>query len=143
MSMIWANEGADQAAGVVVGKFPYVWAVTLRLRSNSNTPANTDSFVGAQNTEVTATGYGSIGLTGGSWLVSPTYPTTGLGQYYYPQQTFVFTGVTTQTVYGYFLTAVINGTTYLWGSELFGTSYTIPALGGSLLVTPTVQVGQR
>jgi hypothetical protein len=143
VALTWANEGADQLCGLCLGFYAHTPAWTLRLRSNNTAPANTDSNAGAQNTEVTATGYAAIALAGGTWAVSATYPKNGLGQYGYAQQTFTFTGAGAQTVYGYFITMVINAVTYLLGSELFGTSYVIPGGGGSLLITVTTQIGQR
>ena len=79
--------------------------------------------------------YAAIPLTHGSWTVSTV---SGVAVAEYPQQTFTFAGA--QTIWGYFVTNV--GGDLLWVQKGDCIS-SIPAGGGTYLVTPRFKVSQQ
>lgn len=104
----------------------------LHLYSNNYTPV--EGSLLANFTECNAAGYAAITLTGASWTVATT---TGTTEATYAQQTFTFTAA--QTVYGYYITD--SGSTILVWAELFtGAPFNIPSGGGSVKVTPRIQL---
>lgn len=105
--------------------------VVLHLYVNDVTPAEAD--VVGDYTEATAAGYAAATLTGGSWTVSTTGGTTSGA---YAQQDFVITEAT--TVYGYYVTDVA-GTTLLW-AERFGTTAVLGSGGGTISITPSIEL---
>lgn len=105
--------------------------VRLHLYSNNYTPTATTDLVNF--TESTGTGYASVVLTGSSWTVSTDSTTTAT----YSQQTFTYTGA--DTIYGYYITTNAS-TVLLWCELSAGAPYSIPAGGGSIRVTPTIEL---
>jgi hypothetical protein len=107
----------------------------LHLYTNNLTPADAD-VIGSY-TESTGSGYAAIALTGTSWVISGTgTPATAA----YAQQTFTYTGAEAN-VYGYYVTDGATTPTLLLFAERFSDGpYSIPAGGGSIKVTPQLQL---
>ena len=104
--------------------------LVLCLFTSNTTPAETD--VTATYTEATGFGYANVTLTGASWTISGTAPTSAG----YAAQTFTFTGAL-GNVYGYFLKRVTGGE--LVYSERFDNGpYNIQQNGDSITITPTI-----
>jgi hypothetical protein len=135
MSITWTNEGADSAAKLSTLGTPTWTHIWLRLTTTNHTPGNTDTWGANPYTETTLTGYAAIDLT----TLSPTLTqTAGVATYTYPTQTFTFSGGGTATIYGYYLEIVpSSGGPWLWGAELFASSYTATGGVGSISCTPT------
>lgn len=144
MTMTWTNEGADNLGGLCVGLNTTAPIVTLGLFVTNRAPLYADVYatIAASYIEPTDARYGRITLTGATWAELATFPQSGVSKYTYPQQTFTFAGGGGQTVYGYFLVLTEGAANYLWGGEFISPTYAIPGGGGSLLLTPTVEIGQ-
>jgi hypothetical protein len=99
--------------------------VELRLYTNNWTPGYSDVL--ASYTQSSAAGYSGITLTGSNWTIATTAGTT-VGNY--AQQTFSYT--TSESVYGYFVTA--NGDAQvLWAERFSGAvPFSIPTGGGTV-----------
>jgi len=107
--------------------------VKLRLYTNNRTPGEDDDI--ASYTESTGTGYVAITLTGSSWTVATAGGTTTAE---YAQQTFTYSGAEAN-IYGYYVTNS-SGAEVLW-AELFSDGpYSIPAGGGSVKITPKIEL---
>lgn len=99
----------------------------LCLYTNNKTPAETDVI--GDYTEAAGNGYAEITLTGASWSVSGTAPTS-IG---YAQQTFTFSGAL-GNVYGYYLKRASGGELVL--AELFSDGpYNIANNGDTIKIT--------
>jgi hypothetical protein len=106
----------------------------LHLYSNNYTPVE-GSVIGGF-TELVASGYANIALTGtvssGTWAIATVSGTSAAS---YPQQTYTLTA--SGTAYGYYLTNNANDALLL--AELFTDGpYVIPAGGGTIKVTPNI-----
>lgn len=106
--------------------------LVLHLYGNTggdHVPAETD--VVTSYDEVNTGGYGQKALTA-PWVISGD-PTEGS----YPQVSFDFTGAA--TVYGYYVT---NGDSsiLLWAERFSDGPYNIPSGGGSVKITPKIQL---
>jgi len=106
--------------------------VKLKLYSNNYTPVEGSAI--ASFTECTASGYAAKTLAGATWTITTSAGTT---QAVYAEQTFTFTAA--QTVYGYFVTDTA-GTGLLWAELFTGAPFNIPSGGGSVKVTPRIQL---
>ena len=110
---------------------------TLRLYRNNVisglTPDQIEALTESSFTEANFSGYAGIALTGGSWVTTPTNPSTGV----YAQQTFTrsVTG-TAQLIYGYYLTKTSGGA--LQWFEHFPAPISIEFISDALKVTPTI-----
>jgi len=104
--------------------------VKIHLYSSNTTPAE-DDVVG---TYTLITDPAAITLTGANWTVSTL---AGTSTAEHAQQTFNFTGAA--TVYGYVVTDN-GGTNLLWSERFTDGPYTIPAGGGSIKITPKIQL---
>ncbi len=101
MAGVFPYEGMERAWGLIAGTLvPHT--LFLQLYRNDVTP-DVDT-VNGDLTQISDTGYSSITLSTGTWVINSTGDVTTLS---YPQQTFSIT-VGTQTVYGFM---VIDGTT--------------------------------
>lgn len=127
----------DQSVGDTTGDTLY-----LRLFDNNYTPVEGDS-IGAF-TESNGTGYAAIDIPGDSAGGPGWTYTTGGGDTVsaiYAQQTFTYTGG--DTLYGYYVTTrdgASGDTTVLWAERFTDGPYTIPGGGGTIKVTPRVQL---
>lgn len=144
MTMTWTNEGADNLGGLCVGKNTTAPVVKMGLFCDPHTPSYSDVYatIAASYGECTDASYSRITLTGATWAELATFPQSGVSKWGYAQQTFTFAGGGGQTVYGYFLVLTEGAANYLWGGEFISPTYAIPGGGGSLLLTPTVEIGQ-
>jgi len=106
--------------------------VKLKLYINDRTPAEGDN-VGSY-TESTGAGYAAVTLTGASWTVATNGTTTAE----YAQQTFTYTGVEAN-IYGYYVTNN-SGAQVLWAERFTDGPYSIPAGGGSVKITPEIEL---
>jgi len=106
--------------------------VKLHLYSNNYTPVEGSTL--ASFTACTAAGYAAKTLTGTSWSIVTT---TGTTEASYAEQTFTFTAA--QTVYGYYVTDSAV-TVALWAELFSGAPFNIPSGGGSVKVTPKIQL---
>jgi hypothetical protein len=108
----------------------------LRLYDADKTPGEGDTFL--DYSESDGDGYAAIALLGDSFTID-----TGIGDTSYAtyaQQTFTYTGG--DTLYGYHVTTVNGaGDTILYFAEKFSDGpYTIPSGGGTIKITPRVQL---
>ncbi len=108
--------------------------VVLKLYTNNRTPAEGDDT--SSYTESTGTGYGDISLTGASWSVATA---TGTTTAEYAQQTFTYTGAEAN-IYGYYVTDLTAETIVLWAEIFSDGPYSIPAGGGSVKITPKIEL---
>jgi hypothetical protein len=130
MAIVIPNNGESVALQLLTNKIATPENLVLRLFSSNTTPGEADTTV--TYTEVTGSGYSAITLTGASWTVSGTAPTS-IG---YAKQTFTFTGAA-GNVYGYFLTRASSGD--LIGAERFTDGpYLINVNGDKIEVTVNI-----
>lgn len=103
--------------------------LVLHLFQVDHTPVEADVVTSYQ--EVNTGGYTEISLTA-AWTIAGD-PTEGS----YPQVSFAFTGAA--TVYGYYVT---NGDSsiLLWAERFSDGPYNIPSGGGSVKITPKIQL---
>jgi len=107
--------------------------VVLRLYTNNITPGEADVL--ASYTQSTGTGYGPITLTGATWAVATVAGTTTAE---YPQQTFTYTGAEAN-IYGYYVTNAAPSLV-LWAERFTDGPYSIPSGGGSVKITPKIEL---
>jgi len=107
--------------------------VVIHLYTNNATPAPGDT-VGSY-TQSTGTGYAAITLTGANWTIATNAGTTSAT---YAQVTFTYTGPE-PTVYGYYVTNNA-GTVVMWAERFSDGPYAIPSGGGSVKITPKIQL---
>jgi|SRR6056297_2402172 len=107
--------------------------VVLHLYTNDKTPAEGD--VAGDYTESTGAGYSAQTLTGASWSVTTTTGTT-TGEY--PQVTYTYTAAE-PNIYGYYVTNSA-GSTLLWAERFSDGPYAIPSGGGSVKITPKIEL---
>lgn len=107
--------------------------VILHLYTNNKTPAEDDEV--ADYTESTGSGYSSETLTGSSWSVSTSGGVT-TGEY--PQVTFTYTGAEPD-IYGYYVTDNA-GSILLWSERFSDGPYAIPSGGGSVKISPKIEL---
>lgn len=107
--------------------------IVLHLYTNS-LDLSTETFTTGNFTEVTASGYAPVTLTGSNWTAS-----TSLGissAIYNTGITFSFTvGVDVQ---GYYVTNTSNQ--ILWAEEFPGAPFTLPSTGGDIAIRPQIQL---
>lgn len=102
----------------------------LRLYVNNITPADSDTA--ATYTEASFTGYGSVTLTGASWN-APAAGSVSFGS----QQTITASGVSTQDVYGYFITQVTSGI-LMWSERDASAPFEVRLSGDAIRLTPAL-----
>lgn len=129
MAFVCVNSGALVIAKYITNDLAPNNLV-LKLYSNNATLAK--SMTLASLTEVTATGYAPITLTG-PWSYTQISDITTA---HHPIQTFTFTSGT--TIYGYFIVDTLN--TLIFVQSFTDGPYTIPGLGGQTGVTPNIIV---
>jgi hypothetical protein len=130
MALVVVDNGESVALQLLVNKITTPENLKLKLYTNNITPGETD--VAGTYTEASGNGYALITLTGASWSVSGTAPTS-IG---YAQQTFTFTGAL-GNVYGYFLVRASTGDLIL--AERFSDGpYNIQNNGDTIKITPTI-----
>jgi hypothetical protein len=106
--------------------------LVLKLYKSNTTPGETDTE--ATYTEADFTGYSNVTLTGSSWSVSGTAPTTAS----YAQQTFTSSaGSQSQSVYGYYLVQTTSGK-LIFAERFSDGPYVIVNNGDAIKVTPSI-----
>lgn len=127
MALVIVDNGESIALQYLTNKSATTRDLILRLFTSNTTPAETDTT--GTYTEASGNGYASITLTGASWTVSGTAPTS-IG---YAQQTFTFTGALGD-VYGYYLTRATDAD--LVAAERFtGAPFNIANNGDQIKIT--------
>ena len=116
--------------------------VFLRLYRGDTTPVEGDSA--AKFTQSTGTGYAAIAIPGDTTGGSGWTYATGAGDTVsatYAQQTFTYTGG--DTLYGYYVTTrdgATGDTAVLWAERFTDGPYTVPTGGGTIKITPKLQL---
>ena len=108
--------------------------VVLRLFTNNVTPGETN-VVGSY-TEMNGMGYAAKTLTGTSWSIATL---SGVTSAAYAEQSFDLTAGSGVVAYGYYVTNVA-GSVLLWAERFTDGPYTIPTGGGSIKITPNIQL---
>lgn len=131
MALVFVDNGESVALQLLVNKITTPENLKYRLFATNVTPSETDTA--GTYTIATGGGYADITLTGASWTVSGTSPTS-IG---YAQQTWTFTGAltTNTTVYGYIAVRATSGDLIL--AEAF-TPFAPANNGDQILLTPTI-----
>ena len=106
----------------------------IRLYKNNKTPAEDDTTT--SYTECTGAGYAPITLAGSNWSIATVGGTTTAE---YPQVTFTFTGAE-PTIYGYYVTDSSATPKLLWAERFSDGPYAIPSGGGSVKITPKIEL---
>jgi hypothetical protein len=131
MALVVPDGGESLALQYLVNKGTPQNLVLCLFKSNT-TPAEAD-VIGTY-TEADFTGYSNVTLTGSSWSVSGTAPTSIA----YAQQTFTSSaGSQSQSVYGYFLKRASGGE-LVWAERFSDGPYVIVNNGDAIKVTPTI-----
>ena len=129
MAIVVVDGGESLALQYVVNKASPENLV-LRLYTNNITPAESD--VAGGYTEAAGNGYAAKTLTGATWTISGTAPTSAS----YGNQTFTFTGAL-GNVYGYYYTRATGGE--LIAAERFSTGpFNIQNNGDAITFNPTI-----
>ena len=132
MALLVPDEGEAQLLKLMTGvslQEDYL----LKLYTNAGPPAEAD--VAASYTEPVGNGYAAITLAhGAGWTVATA---AGVTSATFAQQTFNFTGGP-MTVNGYFVVGATSGK-LLW-AEAFASAANIPAGGGSISITPRIEL---
>ena len=127
MALVLVDNGEKVALEYLVNKVTAQEDLTLKLFTSNTTP--TDTHTVTDYTEATGNGYSSKSLTGASWTVSGTNPTTAS----YAEQTFSFTGALGNT-YGYYVIRTSTGD-LLWAERFTDGPYNIQNNGDQIKVT--------
>jgi hypothetical protein len=132
MSLVLQNNGESIALQLLVNKIATPENLKLKLFKSNTTPAETDTA--ATYTVADFTGYADVTLTGASWTVSGTAPTS-IG---YAQQTFTAGAVGgSQSVYGYYYVRASTGD--IVASERFlDAPYVVSQAADEIRVTPAI-----
>lgn len=132
MALLVPNGGESIALQYLVGKNTTPRNLVLRLYKSDTTPAEADTA--ATYTEADFTGYSAITLTGASWTVSGTAPTS-VG---YAEQTYTSSeGAQSQSVYGYYLTRVTD-LDLVYSERFTNGPYVIVNNGDAIKITPAI-----
>lgn len=106
--------------------------MVMKLYKSNTTPAETDTE--ATYTEADFTGYAAVTLTGASWTITGTAPTSAG----YAQQSFTSSAdQTTQQVYGYFVVQATSGK-LMWAERFSDGPYPVSFNGDVVKITPTI-----
>lgn len=138
MALLANNLGEKEMLKRIIGSAgDTLW---LRLYDNNVVPAEGDTY--GTYSESGGTGYGEINLRGDSWTITTEVGDTTHADY--AQQTFTYTAG--DTLYGYYLVAKTadaeyGGDTVILISERFtGAPFVIPGGGGSVKISPKIQM---
>lgn len=110
-------------------------APVLHLFTNDLTfDSNADGYSRGTFTAATQAGYTAFTLASLGWT---TEFNSGNCRAVYSETTFTFSTIV--SVYGYFVTDV-TGNTVLWAERFSGAPFNLPTNGGSIAVTPRVEL---
>jgi len=129
MALLVPDTGENLVLEMIVNKTAAQnWV--LRLFSSNTTPAEGDTA--GTYTEATFSGYSAATLTGGSWGAASG------GSISYAQQTFTHNGgVTSNNIYGYYITQTTSGVLVL--AERDGSApFALSNNGDNVKITPTI-----
>lgn len=104
--------------------------LVAHLYINNITPSDTDTT--ATYTEAGFPGYAAINLTGATWGAAASGTIT-----YSAQQTWTCTGVSTDDVYGYYITQVTS-TILMWSERDASAPFAVRSNGDQVKLTPTI-----
>jgi len=146
MALLANNIGEAEMLARIIGAHDGSAAgdsLMLRLFKVDITPAEGDSLL--EYVESDGTGYVAIAITGDSTTADAWTYATGAGDTVsatYIQQTFTYTAGTGDTLYGYYVTSKneAGDTVCMWAEAFTDGPYTIPAGGGTVKVTPKIQL---
>lgn len=132
MTLVVVNAGEEAFLDLILAV-----NYTLRLYRNNVTsgltPDQIEALTESSFTEANFAGYAAAALTGGSWVTTPSNPSTGT----YAMQTFTRSSTgTAQLIYGYYLTKTTGG--QLQYFEQFPAPISVEFLNDAVQVTPTV-----
>lgn len=131
-ALVLVDNGESLALQALLNKTAQDENLVLRLFKSNTTPAETDTA--GTYTEADFTGYSAITLTGSSWTVSGTSPTTAS----YAQQTFTSSAdQSSQNIYGYYITRATTGD-LVWAERFPAGPYPIANNGDNIKVTPQI-----
>jgi hypothetical protein len=132
MALLVPDVGEQEMLGRILNKnTPY--DVKLHLYTNNKTPAEGDTA--GDYSESSGTGYGAITLANADWSITTT---TGTTTAEHSQVTFTYTGAEPE-IYGYYVTDG-NAGTLLWAERFSDGPYAIPSGGGSVKITPKIEL---
>jgi len=131
MALLVPNVGEEEMLKRIIGDVSG-GDVTLHLYGDNITPTETDTV--SSYTELTGGNGYSKKVLDGTWTISGD--PTGAS---YPEYEFSFNSGTGETVYGYFVTDSTD-TVLLWAERFSDAPYTIPTGGGSIFITPKIQL---
>lgn len=131
MALVLVDNGESIVLSYLTGKTASTENLKYKLFATNVTPSETDTA--GTYTEAAGGGYADKTLTGASWTISGTAPTTAS----YAQQTYTFTGAltTNAVVYGYYAVRATTGDLVL--AESFA-SFTPSSNGDAILLTPQI-----
>lgn len=132
MALLVPDVGEQEMLNRILNKSTSIADVVLHLYTNNKTPAEGD--VVGDYTESTGTGYGSITLSNADWTVTTT---TGTTTAEHTQVTFTYTGAEPE-IYGYYVTD--GNSNLLWAERFSDGPYAIPSGGGSVKITPKIEL---
>lgn len=104
--------------------------LVLRLYKNNITPADSDTA--ATYTEATFPGYAAITLTGASWNAAAAGSIA-----YSAQQTFTCSGVSTDDIYGYYITQAVSGV-LVYSERDASAPFAVRNSGDAIKITPAI-----
>jgi len=109
----------------------------LHLYGSDVTPSDTTTIGGGagQLAESSEAGYSAITLTG-NWTTAQTGG--GITSGTYATQEFTFS--TNANVYGYYVTSLAASTDLLWCERFTGAPFALPTGGGTIQITPQIEL---
>jgi hypothetical protein len=133
MALVVMNTGEEEMLKRITGKEPQG---DLTLHLYDATVAISETTILTDFNEVSATGYtaGGYTLANALWTITPGEPTEAL---FDEVPIAVTSGIA--GVYGYYITNALNDV-LLWAEEFVDGPYVIPSGGGSVFVTPKIQL---
>lgn len=108
--------------------------LVLRLYKNDVTPGSTMTL--ADYTEATFTGYASVTLSSGDWVITSPYPAMAA---YSSGVPFTCAATTSETIYGFYLTEV-NSSTLMWSERFDAAPRMMTYPNDALTIKPRIQL---
>lgn len=130
MALNVPDEGENLILEMLVNKTA-AQNLVYHLYKTNITPSDTDVNTTYSPNESTFTGYAAITLTGASW------GTAAAGAIAYAQQTWTCSGVSAESVYGYYVTQ-LTSTKLMWAEKDASAPFAIAISGDAVKVTPAI-----
>ena len=134
MALVVTNSGEEEMLKRIVGVA--TGDLELHLYDTTLTIDDATTLAGLEAVECDQAGYALKALAAGTWTVTVAGTTEAV---YDTEQEFAFTAASGNSVYGYYITNAGN-TVLLWAEEFTDGPYTIPTGGGSVFITPKIQL---